>query len=67
MADDVKYCHGDVTSVFLDTPDTAPGSTIVIGGKCYMKTGNEGSITHPLSAIEATHETTCAPCVSAHE
>jgi hypothetical protein len=61
---DESYCHGkDVTKVFLDTPGSAVGSTVVINGQCYMKTGNTGSITHALSSIEST-DTSCVSCLS---
>jgi hypothetical protein len=63
--DNETYCHSkDVTKVFLDTPDTMVGSTVVIDGKCYLKTGVSGSITHALSSIEST-DTSCVSCLSA--
>lgn len=61
MSDRV-HCHSDdVTRVFVDTPDTPVGSTIMIDGKCYMKTGITGVETHKLDQIE-TYSTTCADC-----
>ncbi len=64
MAEHKKYCHGPVTSVFVENTDTPVGSTIVIDGQCYMKTGIDGGLTHPLSAIESTSSDTCSACVS---
>jgi hypothetical protein len=63
--DEKKYCHGaDVTQVYLDTPDSPVGSTVVVDGQCYIKTGNNGSITHALSAIQHT-DVSCVNCLSA--
>ena len=57
-----EYCHSDdVTRVHVDTADTPIGSTIMIDGKCYMKTGLTGPITHQLNQIES-YSTTCATC-----
>jgi len=63
MSDRV-HCHSDdVTRVFVDTPDTQVGSTIMIDGKCYMKTGITGGETHKLDQIES-YSTNCEECAS---
>ena len=57
-----EHCHSDdVTRVFVDLPDRAVGSTINIDGKCYMKTGMEGSIDTQLTSISAVG-TGCGGC-----
>lgn len=58
----IEHCHSDdVTSVFVDLPDTAVGSVIKIDGKCYMKTGIEGPIDTQTSSITA-HGDNCGDC-----
>ena len=57
-----EHCHSDdVTSVFVDLPDTAVGSVIKIDGKCYMKTGIEGPIDTQTSSITARGDN-CGDC-----
>lgn len=59
-----EHCHSDdVTRVFVDLPDRSVGSTIMIDGKCYMKTGKTGSETHKLDQIES-YSTNCEECAS---
>ena len=60
----IEHCHSDdVTSVFVDLPATAVGSTINIDGKCYMKTGIEGPIDTQTSSITGYGDN-CDTCFS---
>ena len=57
-------CHSkDVTSIFIDMPDSPVGSVVEIDGKCYIKTGLEGNITQTLSATPST-QSSCSSCLS---
>ena len=57
-------CHSkDVTSIFVDYPDNPVGSVIHIDGQCYIKTGEEGNVTHILSAVPEV-QSSCSSCLS---
>jgi len=51
----------DVTSIFIDYADNDIGSVIKIDGKCYIKTGNEGRITHTLTETPVV-SAACSDC-----
>ena len=57
-------CHSEnVTKVFVNYSENPVGSVIVIDGKCYIKTGIEGTLTHQLSSAPVVISS-CTTCLS---
>lgn len=62
MMNSDELCHSeDVTHVHVSNPAGEIGSTIMIDGVCYMKTGRVGQATHDPSTIES-YNVSCSAC-----